>query len=39
MALQVKGDVDTWMARAEARRQDGVLGDAAGDFFGIDVGL
>lgn len=38
MALQVKGDVDTWMARAEAR-QDGVLGDAAGDFFGIDVGL
>jgi uncharacterized membrane protein YjgN (DUF898 family) len=39
VALQVKGDVDTWMARAEARRQDGVLGDAAGDFFGIDVGL
>lgn len=39
MALQVKGDVDTWMARAEARRQDGVLGDAAGDFFGVDVGL
>lgn len=38
MALQVKGDVDTWMARAEAR-QDGVLGDAAGDLFGIDVGL
>jgi uncharacterized membrane protein YjgN (DUF898 family) len=39
MALQVKGDVDTWMARAEARRQDGVLGDAAGDFLGIDMGL
>jgi uncharacterized membrane protein YjgN (DUF898 family) len=39
MALQVKGDVDSWMARAEARRQDGVFGDAAGDFFGIDMGL
>jgi uncharacterized membrane protein YjgN (DUF898 family) len=38
MALQVKGDVDSWMARAQAR-QGGVLGDAAGDFFGIDVGL
>lgn len=39
MALQVKGDVDSWMARAEYRRRDGVLGDAAGDFFGIDMGL
>lgn len=38
MALQVKGDVDSWMARAQ-HRQGGVLGDAAGDFFGIDVGL
>ncbi|QIM51217.1 YjgN family protein [Hydrogenophaga crocea] len=38
MALQVKGDVDSWMARAQVR-QGGVLGDAAGDFFGIDVGL
>jgi uncharacterized membrane protein YjgN (DUF898 family) len=39
MALQVKGDVDSWLARAEARRNDGVLGDAAGDFLGIDMGL
>ena len=38
MALQVKGDVDSWMARAQAQSQ-GVLGDAAGDFFGIDLGL
>lgn len=38
MALQVKGDVDSWMARAQASSQ-GVLGDAAGDFFGIDLGL
>lgn len=39
MAFQVKGDVDTWMARAEARRHGGVFGDAAGDFVGIDMGL
>ncbi len=39
MALQVKGDVDSWMARAESLRQNGVLGDAAGDFIGIDIGL
>jgi len=38
MALQVKGDVKTWMARALAR-QGGVLGDAAGDAFDIDLGL
>lgn len=38
MALQVKGSVDDWLARAQ-RRKAGVLGDAAGDFLGIDMGL
>lgn len=39
MSLQVKGDVDTWMARVDARRHGGVFGDAAGDFVGLDMGL
>lgn len=38
MALQVKGSVNDWLAHAQ-RRDVGPLGDAAGDFFGIDMGL
>ncbi len=38
MALQVKGSVNDWLASAP-RRDVGPLGDAAGDFFGIDMGL
>lgn len=38
MALQVKGSVNDWLATAQ-RRDVGPLGDAAGDFFGIDMGL
>jgi hypothetical protein len=30
--------VDDWVAQAQPRGK-GVLGDAAGDFFGIDMGL
>ncbi len=38
MSLQVQGDVDHWVAEAQTPGQ-GVLGDAAGDFFGFDMGL
>lgn len=38
MALEVEGPVGAWVARAQ-RNNQGVLGDAAGDFFGIDMGL
>jgi uncharacterized membrane protein YjgN (DUF898 family) len=38
MAVEVEGDVDLWLARAQ-RQDKGVLGDAAGDFFGMDMGL
>jgi uncharacterized membrane protein YjgN (DUF898 family) len=38
MAVEVEGDVDQWLARAQ-RQDKGVLGDAAGDFFGMDMGL
>ena len=38
VSLQVKGSVNDWLAQA-ATRQGGALGDAAGDFFGIDLGL
>jgi len=38
MALQVKGSVNDWLANAQ-QRDVGPLGDAAGDFFGIDMGL
>lgn len=38
MAVDVDGDVDQWLARAQQRNK-GVLGDAAGDFFGMDMGL
>lgn len=38
MSVQLDGDVQTWVARAKAAER-GVLGDAAGDFLGIDMGL
>jgi uncharacterized membrane protein YjgN (DUF898 family) len=38
MAVDVQGNVDEWVAQAQQRGK-GVLGDAAGDFFGIDMGL
>ena len=38
LSLQVQGDVDQWVAEAQTPGQ-GVLGDAAGDFFGLDMGL
>ncbi len=38
MAVDVEGDVDQWLAKAQQRNK-GVLGDAAGDFFGMDMGL
>ena len=38
MSVEVHGDVNEWVADAMATGQ-GVLGDAAGDFFGIDLGL
>ena len=38
MAVSVEGHVDEWVAQASQDPQ-GALGDAAGDFFGIDMGL
>lgn len=38
MSVEIDGRVDEWVADAQATGQ-GVLGDAAGDFFGIDMGL
>ncbi len=38
MSLEVDGPVDDWIASAQ-RADKGVLGDAAGDFFGMDMGL
>ena len=38
MSLDVDGPVDDWIASAQ-RADKGVLGDAAGDFFGMDMGL
>ncbi|WP_396436107.1 YjgN family protein [Limnohabitans sp.] len=38
MAIEVHGDVNSWVANAP-QQQAGVLGDAAGDFFGVDMGL
>lgn len=38
MALEVDGPVDDWLAQAQQAGK-GVLGDAAGDFFGMDMGL
>lgn len=34
----VRGDVEQWVAR-QSQRADDATGDAAGDFFGIDLGL
>ncbi len=38
VSVRIEGDVNTWVAQAPAQRA-GVLGDAAGDFFGVDMGL
>jgi uncharacterized membrane protein YjgN (DUF898 family) len=38
MSVQVDGDVDRWVSDS-LRQPAGVIGDAAGDFFGIDMGL
>ncbi|MBT9553409.1 MAG: DUF898 domain-containing protein [Hydrogenophaga sp.] len=38
MSVQVDGDVDRWVSDS-LQQPVGVIGDAAGDFFGIDMGL
>ena len=38
VSLEAHGDVEQWTAGA-ARRVNDATGDAAGDLFGIDVGL
>ncbi|MGS5086227.1 YjgN family protein [Hydrogenophaga sp. A37] len=38
MSVQVEGDVDQWVSDS-LQQPAGVIGDAAGDFFGIDMGL
>lgn len=38
MSVEIDGNVDEWVAEANHGSQ-GVLGDAAGDFFGIDLGM
>ncbi|MBT9462945.1 YjgN family protein [Hydrogenophaga sp.] len=38
MEIAVRGDVNAWLAQAQGGDK-GLLGDAAGDFFGIDMGL
>jgi uncharacterized membrane protein YjgN (DUF898 family) len=37
MTVEVESSVDTWAAQGS--RMDDAAGDAAGDFFGIDMGL
>ncbi|HEV8689103.1 MAG TPA: YjgN family protein [Ideonella sp.] len=38
VALDAEGDIEHWSAGADRSTQD-ATGDAAGDFFGIDLGL
>ncbi len=38
MEVAVHGDVNAWLARVQGGDK-GIVGDAAGDFFGIDMGL
>ncbi len=38
VAVEFRGDIEQWFAD-RARTQKGPVGDAAGDFFGLDVGL
>jgi uncharacterized membrane protein YjgN (DUF898 family) len=38
MSVLVDGDVDRWVSDS-LQQPAGVIGDAAGDFFGIDMGL
>jgi uncharacterized membrane protein YjgN (DUF898 family) len=39
MTISVEGDLDVWVSRAAGGTADDATGDAAGDFFGIDMGL
>jgi uncharacterized membrane protein YjgN (DUF898 family) len=38
MSIELSGDLDSWRAQSADDYQD-ASGDAAGDFFGIDMGL
>ena len=38
VSVDIDGDVNAWLARTQAVR-GGVVGDAAGDFFGLDMAL
>ena len=38
VSLTLDGDVDTWIAQENVSERD-ASGDAAGDFFGFDIGL
>ena len=38
MSVDIEGDVTAWLAQVDGRL-DGAMGDAAGDFLGIDMGL
>jgi uncharacterized membrane protein YjgN (DUF898 family) len=38
VAVDVQGDLSQWIAASQGR-SDGATGDAAGDFFGFDLGL
>jgi uncharacterized membrane protein YjgN (DUF898 family) len=38
VSLEIQGDVNEWRARYQSSKK-GTLGDAAGDFLGVDMGL
>ena len=38
MRLRVQGELDGWVAEQSLQQPD-AAGEAAGDFFGIDMGL
>lgn len=38
VGITVSDDVENWVARARSEYQD-ATGEAAGDFFGTDMGL
>jgi uncharacterized membrane protein YjgN (DUF898 family) len=37
--ITVQGSVDEWVAASPNPHGTGVLGDAAGDYWGIDIGV
>lgn len=39
VSIEVDGDLDSWMAAHAGTSPQDATGDAAGDFFGIDMGL